>query len=487
MVRKLTGVSLILLGAVACSDSSQPAGLTPVDLQSSLSGQAIPNRYIVVLKNSMSAASVSAEAQRVVLLDKGKLHFTYSHAIKGFAADLSPAAVAQLRSNPNVAFVEQDRVVTIQATQSPTPSWGLDRIDQRNLPLNNSYTYPNTGAGVHVYGIDTGILYSHNDFGGRASAGFDAITSGGNAVDCNGHGTHTASNIAGATYGVAKGATVVGVRVLDCTGSGSFAQVIAGVDWVTQHRILPAVANMSLGGSTSQALDNAVTASIAAGVVYAIAAGNSSGANACNFSPARTPNAITVAASTIADRRAGFSNIGPCVDIFAPGNNITAGWIGGNNATNTISGTSMATPHVAGAAALYLAANPGATPSAVRNALVSNATAVVTNHGANTTNLLLYMGFIGGGGTPGNQAPSAAFTSSCVAATHTCTYDASTSTDDVGIVTYTWTKKGGLQLGPGTGKIITVTYDAAGAKVVTLKVTDAGGLTSTITKNINVP
>ena len=422
---------------------------------------------------------MASEASRIVNADKGKLHFTYEHSIHGFAADLSPAAVAALRLNPNVKYVEQDRVVTIQATQSPVPSWGLDRIDQKALPLSHSYTYPNTGAGVHVYGIDTGILYSHTDFGGRASKGFDAITPNGNAVDCNGHGTHTATTIAGAKYGVAKGATVVGVRVLDCGGSGSFSQVIAGVDWVTNHGIKPAVANMSLGGGAFKALDDAVTASIANGIIYAVAAGNGFGSNACNTSPARTPNALTVAASDINDNRANFSDIGTCVDIYGPGVNITAGWIGGNNATNTISGTSMATPHVAGVVALYLAANPTATPAQVRTALISNASALVKNPGTNTTNLLVYMGFIGGG-QPGNQPPVANFTVSCNAQ-HRCTFNGSSSTDDQGVTSYQWLSGNNSVF--ATGPTATKQYPSTGLpRTASLVVTDAGGLSSKLTK-----
>jgi len=482
MLKKLAVLPLVLAIA-ACSDSQAPTDTMPVNAPAVVAGQAIPNRYVVVFKNTVAATSVSAEAQSIVNADKGKLHFTYAHSIHGFAADLSPSAVAALRLNRNVAYVEQDRVVTLQATQSPTPSWGLDRIDQKALPLNNSYTYPNTGAGVHVYGIDTGILYSHTDFGGRASKGFDAITPGGNAVDCHGHGTHTATTIAGTKYGVAKTATVVGVRVLDCGGSGSFSQVIAGVDWVTNNGIKPAVANMSLGGGAFQALDDAVTASIAKGIIYAIAAGNNFGSNACNNSPARTPNALTVAASDIGDNRASFSDIGTCVDIYGPGVNITAGWIGSNTATNTISGTSMATPHVAGVVALYLSANPTATPAQVRTALITNASAVVKNPGANTTNLLVFMGFIGGG-QPGNNPPVANFTVNCTAQ-HRCTFNGSSSTDDHGVVSYRWNGPGGRLL--GTGVQITVQYEKASNRTVVLTVTDAGGLTGSLSKTFAVP
>ncbi len=259
----------------------------------------------------------------------------------------------ELSKDPAVAYVEQDRTVKALGTQAPTPSWGLDRIDQRDLPLNGSFTYPNTGAGVTAYIIDTGIRTSHSDFGGRAIWGTNT-TGDGNNTDCNGHGTHVAGTVGGAQYGVAKGVKLIAVKVLNCAGSGSFAGVMAGIDWVTAHHQpgQPAVANMSLGASGSDAAtENAVRNSIADGVSYAIASGNSN-ANACNFTPARVAEAITVNATTNTDARASFSNFGTCTDIFAPGQNITSAWNTSDTATNTISGTSMASPHVAGAAAL---------------------------------------------------------------------------------------------------------------------------------------
>jgi subtilisin family serine protease len=270
----------------------------------------------------------------------------------------------------------------------PNPTWGIDRIDEADLPLDNTYVYNESGEGVHVYVIDTGIRTTHSEFGGRASVSFDAL--GGNGQDCHGHGTHVAGTVGGATYGVAKDATLHAVRVLNCSGSGTTAGVIAGVDWVTQNHQSPAVANMSLGGSASAALDNAVNNSINSGVTYAIAAGNSS-ANACNYSPARVAAALTAGASTNTDARASFSNFGSCLDVFAPGQSITSAWSTSDGATNTISGTSMASPHVAGVAALFLEANPGAAPATVASALVNGATTNrLTGIGSGSPNRLLY-------------------------------------------------------------------------------------------------
>jgi aqualysin 1 len=350
---------------------------------------AISGRYIVVFKAGTPAAEVSAAAEHARGLG-GQVDFVYESALTGFAANLPEQAVFGLSHNPNVEFIEADQVITIDATQSPA-TWGLDRIDQSNLPLSNSYTYNSTGAGVTAYIIDTGIRTSHNEFGGRATSGYDFVDGDPNADDCNGHGTHVAGTVGGNTYGVAKGVSLVAVRVLNCSGSGTTSGVIAGINWVTANHTPEAVANMSLGGGPSTALDNAVRNSIADGVVYAIAAGNSN-RNACNFSPARTTEAITVGATTSTDARASYSNKGSCLDLFAPGSSITSAWFTSDAATNTISGTSMATPHVAGVAALYLQAQvQPVTPQQVRNAIVGAATAnVVGNPGKGSPNLLLY-------------------------------------------------------------------------------------------------
>ncbi len=361
--------------------------------------QEIEGQYIVVFKDQASNAEGEVTKGKV-RRDGGSVQHEYSRVLKGFSAKLNRQALVEVRKDPNVAFVEQDRVITLSATQSPA-TWGLDRIDQRNLPLSNSYTYTPTGAGVTAYIIDTGIRFSHSEFGGRAVTGFDAVD-GGSADDCNGHGTHVAGTVGGTTYGVAKGVRLVGVRVLNCSGSGSNSGVIAGIDWVTGNHAAgtPAVANMSLGGGASSAIDTAVTNSINDGVTYAIAAGNSN-ANACNSSPARTPAAITVGSTTSTDARSSFSNYGTCLDIFAPGSSITSAWYTSNTATNTISGTSMAAPHVAGVAALALQSNPGFTPTQVRNQIVTTATTgVVGNPGSGSPNALLYSPLTGGGTQP---------------------------------------------------------------------------------------
>jgi len=366
---------------------------------------AIPGRYIVVMSKGATIASTSAASEQAED-SGGRVHQRYSKALRGFAATLTDRALQRLRANRNVAYIEADRVVSVSDTQSPV-TWGLDRIDQRNLPLSNSYTYNTTASNVHAYIIDTGIRSNHTQFGGRVTGGYTAINDGRGTSDCNGHGTHVAGTVGGSTYGVAKAVRLHPVRVLNCQGSGTTAGVVAGIDWVTNNHVKPAVANMSLGGGASTSLDNAVTNSIAAGVSYSVAAGNEN-QNACNVSPARTPNAITVGSTTNTDARSSFSNWGTCLDVFAPGSNITSAWSTSDTATNTISGTSMATPHVAGVAALYLAVNPTAGPLTVRDAIVNTATTgVVTSPGTGSPNRLVYSLLSGGSPPPPPPPPPA--------------------------------------------------------------------------------
>lgn len=471
---KASRLSLLLAFAILLSG--------PAALSSGTSGRIVPagepiaGSYIITLQPGVDVGDVVDPA----LI---RLRFRYTRALNGFAARM-PAAVAEaIARNPLVERVEQDGVVRAVATQS-NPPYGLDRIDQRDLPLSGTYVYNATGAGVRAYIIDTGIRTTHQDFGSRASSGYDAID-GGAADDCNGHGTHVAGTVGGATYGVAKSVSLIAVRVLDCGGSGSTSGVIAGVDWVTANKILPAVANMSLGGGASTSLDTAVQNSINAGITYAIAAGNGNiiglAENACNTSPARVAAALTVSATNASDAKASFANYGSCVDLFAPGVDVTSAWNSSNTATNTISGTSMASPHVAGAAALYLQGNAGATPATVASALNTNATTgKVSNPGSGSPNRLLYTGFIGGGGG-GNAAPVANFTSACSGLT--CSFTDTSTDADGTIASRSWAFGDG---GTSTATNPSRTYAASGTYNVTLTVTDNGGATASTTKSVTV-
>jgi len=344
-----------------------------------------PGRYIVRLTAGGQRARVGAVARGAGVAVRRQ----FTSALPGFTADLTPAKAAELRRDPAVAAVEPVRRVRVSDTQSGAP-WGLDRVDQRALPLTGTYTWTGGGAGVTAYVVDTGVMPTHSDFGGRASAPVSTVDDSFGVTDCNGHGTHVAGTLAGTTYGVAKNATVVGVRVLDCQGSGTDETVIAGLDWVIGHHTSgPAVVNLSLGGDPSPALDQAIDATIADGIVVVAAAGNDSG-DACLLSPARVPSAVTVGATTEDDALASFSNRGPCVDLLAPGDEVLSAATWSPTASTTKSGTSMATPHVAGAAALILGREPQLTPAAVAARLTSLATPDrITGVPGDTANLLL--------------------------------------------------------------------------------------------------
>ncbi len=379
---------LALLAAVAQAGEFIPA-----------QGERVPGQHIVVFHDGAPAGQV---AHALAAAHGAAVGRTYRHALNGaLLVGLSDGAARALAKQPGVKWVEEDGVVTlvnhVTSPQTNPPSWGLDRIDQRALPLDSSYTFNLDGAGVDVYIIDTGIRETHVDFNGRASRDFDSVGDGQNGNDCHGHGTHVAGTAAGDAHGVAKSARIHAVRVLNCSGSGSFAGVIAGVDFVTQqaqnHPLAPNppfVANMSLGGGANSSLDTAVDNSVGAGVFYAIAAGNSA-TDACTTSPARAAQAYTVASSTISDARSSFSNFGTCVEIFAPGSSITSAWATSDTATNTISGTSMASPHVAGVAALVRDEFPAFTVSQVKTEVTARATCgVITSPGSGTPNLLVY-------------------------------------------------------------------------------------------------
>ena len=383
-----------LTGAMAQSATAAQPTLAP--LVTADGSSAIEGSYIVMLNDRVSTASAK-DASKRASASGAKVDREFTN-LKGYAARMDAATLEKLRQDPSVAYVEQDQEVRLSTTQN-NATWGLDRIDQRDLPLNGTYTYTPTGAGVKAYIIDTGILTSHSQFSGRTAAGYSAINDGRGTTDCNGHGTHVAGTVGGSTYGVAKGVTVIPVRVLGCNGSGTNSGVIAGMDWVANNRSGASVANMSLGGGASQATDDAIARMTSRGVTVVVAAGNEN-QNACNVSPARAPSAITVGSTTNTDARSSFSNYGSCVDVFAPGSNITSAWYTSTSATNTISGTSMASPHVAGVAALYLQGNPTASAATVTNAITSTATPnKVTGAGSGSPNRLVYSLLTGGGGT----------------------------------------------------------------------------------------
>jgi subtilisin family serine protease len=372
------------------------ANNVPADLQDS---------YIVVFKDDVAEEEIDGESERMCGNSSAKKERTFKHAIKGFSGRLTAAAIEEFRKNPKVKYIEQNQVVKLVATTQPGATWGLDRIDQANLPLSTNYTYNTTGSTITAYIFDTGVRSDHVEFGGRVTGGFSAITAEPTPEDGNGHGTHVAGTVGGSTYGVAKAVKIIPVKVLDATGSGTFDGIIAGLDWaVANHTAgVPAVGNMSLGGGISTAGDDAVRRCITDGIVMAVAAGNSN-VNAVNSSPARVAEAITVGSTTSLDARSSFSNYGSIVDIFAPGSSITSAWYTSSTVLNTISGTSMASPHVAGAAALYLEYAPGSTPAEVETALKNYAArGRISGIPTGTSDALLQINF---GITPSLPAPS---------------------------------------------------------------------------------
>jgi subtilisin family serine protease len=374
----VTGLGLV---GVAGTASAEATGV----ILGAASANAIPNSYIVVFKDGATAPTTMAARYG------GKVEHVYRAALHGYAAAMSETEAKRVAADPRVRYVTQNKTMHALDTEQDPPSWGIDRVDQRHLPLDQSYSYSVDAANVNAYIVDTGIRLTHQEFEGRAKSGYDAVDNDNDASDCMGHGTHVAGTVGGRTFGLAKKVNLWAVRVLDCKGHGTTAQVVAGVDWVTAHAIKPAVANMSLGGDADIALDEATQRSIASGVQYSIAAGNSR-SDACDDSPARVPEAITVGATYLDDSRASFSNLGPCLDIFAPGLNITSAWVASDTAELTASGTSMAAPHVAGAVALYLSAHPGANAQEVRDAIVDASTPdKVTDPGAGSPNRLLYV------------------------------------------------------------------------------------------------
>ena len=485
---KATVLAAVLGGSVlspawAADDNNTPA-----------MGEIIQNQYIVTLApnitEQLGLTSLTTAIQTLLAgIGGGEVLYTYDHALLGMTVRLTNLQASLLGILPGVISVEPDRMVTTVAVQS-NATWGLDRVDQPALPLDSSFQYPdNGGRDVNIYVVDTGVRTTHQEFTGRALPGRNFVSSGGflfggsvnpdDYEDCNGHGTHVAGTAAGSTYGVAKQANVVPVRVLNCFGSGSTSAVIAGVDWVAGNHQKPAVANLSLGGFTSTALDTAVANAVDAGVTMVVAAGNDN-ANACNGSPNRVPEALTVGATTRQDQRSSFSNFGACVDLFAPGSDITSAWYQSDTQTASLNGTSMAAPHAAGAAALYLGANPSATPDAVNVALVDDTvTGAISNAGNQSPNRLLQITQQDGSGI--DRLPTAAFAADCVGTV--CELDASGSSDDVAVAAWDWS------LGDGnvaSGEQITHDYGVDGEFTVTLTVTDTANQTGSTDQTLSV-
>lgn len=486
------------MSLVACQDLAAPindvaatdAATTAQNPQSS----ATESNYIVVLNPDV--ADVDASARALEKANSASHQFTYKAAFKGFSARMSEDAAAAMMNDPRVLSVEADQVVSLAGTQTGAP-WGLDRIDQAGVTLDGLFNYPNTGAGVNVYILDSGIRHTHTQFGGRVVQAYTVVNDGYGPDGCFTHGTHVAGVVGGSTWGVAKGATLYSVRVTDCQGLVTTSNLIAGIEWVTANRVRPAVANMSLSSIASSALNLAVTNAINAGVTVVASAGNAN-ADACNYSPANLPAAIAVGAIGGLDARGVYSNYGPCVDLFAPGTQIYSAANTDDSAYTLDTGTSQASAFVAGAAAIYLASNPGASPADVSQALIAGATnGVVTGLTSDTPNRLLRVvggssdtgGTGGTGGTttppPTNTAPTASITSSCQKAS--CSLDGSASRDDAGVVSYSWDFGDGTTL-TTTTPLVKHTYAAKGNYSMTVKLTvaDAAGLTGSTQKTLSI-
>ena len=446
---------------------------------------AIPDQYIVTFKDSVT--NVPALARQLVAQSNAQHLFTYTSALHGFAARMSAQAALALQHNPNVATVEQDQTARTASVETNAPT-GLDRIDQRALPLNGSYDYTSTGSGVSAYIMDTGIRSTHVDFGGRAVGAYTTVNDGYGTSDCGGHGTHVAGIVGANTYGVAKGVRLYAVRIFDCNASGTYSAIASAVDWITQNASRPAIVNMSFSGAPSSTLSTAIQNSINSGITYVAAAGNNSGADACNYAPGNIPGVITVAASSLTDVQMPFSNGGKCVTIFAPGAVILSTYNTSDTATMQWSGTSMAAAHVTGAGALYLETHPSASPAQVRQAIVAGATGqVLTALTSGSPNLLLYTPALESADTttviapappPATSPAPPAATLAVSCAKLKCSADASQSTSGSPLQSYTFDFGDGSVLS-GTAARVQHSYSVRGSYVVNVTIVDALDLSAT--------
>jgi subtilisin family serine protease len=491
----LGALALALVATIGCSDSTKPdpevdRTAEQIDVPAT-GGDHAPDRYIVVFKPGVS--DVPPFAAYLTDVHRGTLHRTYESAIHGFCATLTPGAADAIRRDARVASVEPDRPITAYVTQVSAP-WALDRVDQRDLPLNNQYVFTSTGVGVNIYIIDSGIRLTHGEFGGRAQyvpspMNGDFVGDGhGNGGDCYGHGTAVAGVAAGATYGVAKDATLWAARVLDCNGNGLASMALEAVDWITAHGQLPAVVNMSLGyGGDVPALRQAVENSIAAGFVYTVAAGNFIiPQDACLGSPANAPNALTVGACDILDREANWSAFGACVDLLGPGVNVTSASHLGDNATAATSGTSMAAPEVAGTVALFLEAHPEARPTDANNVIIASATTGrLTMRPASivggTPNRLLHTNLVPF--TPPPNAPPIAAINVSVTGLACAGSGAASSDGDGSVVGYAWDFGDGST---ASGMTFSHVYATAGSYTISLTVTDDDAATDSESAVVSV-
>jgi serine protease len=493
----ISGALSLLLALGACAVDS-PLSVEPSKATSlgNVSAQsAAPLTYIVSFKPDVQ--DVAGLSQQLVNGHAGQLRYSYSRVLRGFAASLPPQAIEALARNESVQRIELDRV--IEVTEGPTSSnvsWGLDRVDQSKLPLDGKYSNSGTGAGVHAYIIDTGIRPSHVEFGSRVSTGFTTIDDGHGVVDCHGHGTHVAGILAGATSGIARAATIHPVRVFDCEGGGgTISSLLAGMEWVAVNAVRPGVVNMSLvTDSLSPAINEAAERLVSLGFPVAVAAGNWA-SDACSYSPASAPSVLTVAATNRLDQQPSWSNFGSCVDLYAPGSAIVSAWMTSDTTYSLLGGTSMASPHVAGAAALYLQGHPSATADEVSSAIIAATSKdVLSALGGGSPNRMLVVTSLSSDTPPSsppssppaeNGSPTASFTYSCKGGGR-CTFDASSSKDDVGIVRYTWNYGDTSPLTSTTQIKSSHRYARQGSYVVTLIVTDGQGVSSIAARSVQV-